>query len=482
MTLNKKMWGLLTLSSISILFFALNYCTSVCPFIDGLKNEDILVNLSIIFIFHMFTRVLLIKIFKKPFKNITPYRHQYYLSVISWLFAGIYAVILHMILYPEFPISSHAKLLSGYWLIGAGVLAQLEYVLFETNFKKDNSDIFFEEKYKETLSKRILEGFVIFTLLPTTTLILLVGRYYYERKIDGHLIQETLYTGIFSILAAVFVALMIGRLLSNDTKKITNSIKCVHKGDFSQELKLGRVDELGEIAQGINFMNKGLQEREKIKNAFGKFVDPNIAQHFINEYISCIDCDKEINFKGHKQELAILMCDIKNFTPLSETIAPHQVVELLNDFFDISVQTIHQNNGVVNKFIGDTIMVIYGMEDRKHKEKDALNTAIEMQNNMKQLNTRLQSKGLPTIEIGIGLHTGEVVSGYLGTKTRLEFTVIGNTVNLTARIESETRNYSSNILFSEEFNNKIHHNFETKYITSKKLKGTSQEVCLYSVQ
>jgi adenylate cyclase len=480
MILSKKIWGFLALSSLSILFFALNYCTSVCPFIDGLRNEDILVNLTIIFIFHMITRVILVKSFHKPFKNVTPYRQQFYLSVISWILAGIYAAVLHAILYPDFPIESHAKLLSGYWLIGAGVLSQLEYVLFESSFKKENPNIQLDGKYNETLSRRILEGFIIFTLLPTTTLILLVGRYYYEKKIDGHLIQETLYTGIFSVVTAIVVAIMIGRLLSRDTKEITDSIEEIHEGNYSKQLQLGRVDELGDIANGINFMNKGLQEKKEIENAFGKFVDPNIANRFIDEYIS--NKTKNINFKGEKEEFAILMCDIRNFTPLSEELSAHQIVELLNDFFDISVQTIQKNNGVINKFIGDAIMVIYGINDKTNKEIDALNTAIQMQENMTELNNTLNNKGLPSISIGIGLHSGEVVSGYLGSSSRLEFTVIGSAVNLTARIESETKNHDTNILFSEEFNEKVSQNFETKHITSTHLKGISKEICLYSIK
>lgn len=479
MTLNKKVWILLSFSSLSILFFALNYCTSVCPFIDGLKNSDILINLSIIFILHIITRVMLFKIFNNSFVNITPYRQKYYLSVISWLLAGFYAAILHYILYPNFPISSHLKLLSGYWLIGAGVLAQLEYILFEYTFKKNNKNIILNDNYNEQLSKRLLESFIIFTLLPTSTLILLVGRYYYEGKIDGHLIQETLYVGVFSVLSAIVVAIFIGKLISKDTKDITKTISAIHNGDFTNKLNISRADELGEIANGINFMNQGLAKREKIQEAFGKFVDPQIAKDFIDNYIE--NENTNINFTGKKVDMAILMCDIRDFTPLSEKLSSNEIVEILNDFFEISIDAIQSNNGIINKFIGDAIMAIFGIHNDNTKEEDALKAAMQMQKDMIKLNNKLIKKGLPKINIGIGLHTGEVTSGYIGTTSRFEFTVIGNTVNMASRIESATKEQNHPILFSKEFSEKISTNFKSKYITTRKLKGISKDIELYTI-
>ena len=329
------------------------------------------------------------------------------------------------------------------------------------------------------MSRRILEGFFIFTLLPVTTLILLVYRYYLEGKIDGHLISETLYIGIFSITIAIIVAIFLGKLLKSDTHKITQKLHQIKNGNFEKDLDLQRVDELGAISHGINYMRQGLIERVKIQEGFAKFVDPFIASRYINEMIN--KQSYEINFTGETNHVAILMCDIRNFTQITESLTPQETVQLLNIFFTSSVSIVKKHKGIINKFIGDAIMVVYGLDDENHKNDNALKTAQELYSALEQINITLKNNNLPSINIGIGLHSGEVSSGYVGDTQRLEFTVIGSTVNIAARIESQTKTLHKNILFSEVFNNNLVENFNTFFVDTVQLKGVSETVSLYSI-
>ena len=251
--LNYRVRLFLLLSSLSALLFVRTYCTSVCPFIDGLSEYTILINLGGIFLFHMVIRELLYRFFNKPWKNYSLVRQAYYLSILSWMLAGIAASLLHAYLYPGFPGGSHIKLLSSYWILGGGILAQLEYVIFEMTYKK--MQISQEQMhYQERLSRRIMESLLIFTLAPTVTMLLTIMRYNYEGVLANKVIGEVLYIGSLTIFAAIFVAYLMGKMLKNDTSQIVTAIQRIEKGNFNTQLHLHRPDELEEISEGINTM------------------------------------------------------------------------------------------------------------------------------------------------------------------------------------------------------------------------------------
>ena len=133
---DKKTRILIYLISFSSLFFLQTFCINVCPFIDGLQHDKLFRNLFIIFIFHIAYREFLYHYFKTPWSNLSVPRQAYFLSIISWFMAGVSALILHNILYPDFPFSSHLRIFSSYITLGAGILAQIEYMIFEKRYKE----------------------------------------------------------------------------------------------------------------------------------------------------------------------------------------------------------------------------------------------------------------------------------------------------------------------------------------------------------
>ena len=475
--LTPKVWLLLVLSSLSSLLFVQTYCSSVCHFIDGLKQNDLLLNLGVIFLFHLGARFALYRLFSKPWSAYSLPRQAYYLSIASWFLAGIAALLLHAIKYPDFPTGSHMKLLSGYWILGGGILAQLEYVIFEYRYKKLASANTVPH-FKERLSRRILESLFIFTLAPTLTMLLTVLRYSHEGVLSQKVSNELFFIGLLTILGAVIVAFFIGKMLKEDTRLIVDAVKAIEQGNFQTAITINRSDELGEVSEGINAMVKGLQLREKIKEAFGRFVNPHVAGMFIKQFV---EDEQSIKMGGQKQHAVVLMADLRDFTALSETMPPNELIELLNEYFSVMVDVIHTQGGIVDKFMGDAIMAVFGLPDCEQPEKNAVNAALEMRQQLKKLNQDFAQRGLPELDNGIGIHCGEVIAGYLGSQERLEFTVIGSTVNVASRIEQQTKVLKHAILISDAIKQNLDNRYNVELVDELSLKGVSSSVKVYTL-
>lgn len=259
--INFKVRIILYAMSFFSLIFLQTYSTNICPFIDGLRFYELNRNLTFILILHIIYRESLYSIFKNPWKNFSLPRQAYFLSIASWMLAGISAFLLHNFLYPHFPISSHIKLLSSYVILGAGMLAQLEYLVFERSYKK----IAVEKKYtifNEKLSQRILETFLIFTVSPLITLLLIIGRYKYEGLIRAYVTTEIIYMGIVMLAAVILLAVVFRNVLREDTKTIIENLKKVESGDYRITKTIHRPDELGEISYAIKDMAVSIDEGE----------------------------------------------------------------------------------------------------------------------------------------------------------------------------------------------------------------------------
>ena len=257
--LDKNTRIILYLFSLTSLAFLQTFCTNVCPFIDGLQPEKLFRNLFIIFLLHIVYREFLYYKFKDARKNISLPRQAYYLSIISWVLAGITAFTLHNILYPDFPMSSHLKILSSYITLGAAILAQLEYIIFEKRYKKICKDMEYTI-FNEKLSQRIIETFLIFTIAPILTLLLVVRRFNLDGVVDNHVTLEVFYIGVLMLVSSIILAIVFGRVLKEDTNTIISNIKSVQEGSFSNTVLINRPDELGKISYAIKDMSTSIKD------------------------------------------------------------------------------------------------------------------------------------------------------------------------------------------------------------------------------
>ena len=246
------------LSFCSIIFLQ-TFCTNVCPFIDGLQHDKLFRNLFIVFLLQLVYREFLYSFFKESKKKLSIPRQAYFLSIISWIMAGISAFILHSVLYPDFPMSSHFRIFSSYLTLGAGILAQLEYIIFEKRYKELSRNKVFTI-FNEKISQRILETFLIFTITPIITILLIIGRYNHDKVIDIQVTLEVFYIGLLMIISAVILAIAFGKILKEDTKIIINNIGNIKKGEYENTSIINRPDELGEISYAMRNMSGSIKD------------------------------------------------------------------------------------------------------------------------------------------------------------------------------------------------------------------------------
>jgi len=226
---------------------------------------------------------------------------------------------------------------------------------------------------------------------------------------------------------------------------LVRRMKQVSKGDFNCKTSVLYVDEIGQLKGHFNLMLDGLIEREKVKDTFGKFISFEIAEKLMK--------NEKLNLMGEEVEATILFSDIRDFTPLSESLTPEKLVEFLNLYFSHIVGPIHKNHGIINKFMGDAVMAIFSpLFGETDHEKAAVRAGLEMKNALGEFNCL---KKYPHIKSGIGIHTGKLIAGNIGTQERMEYTFIGDNVNIAARIESETKNFKTDILISKNVIDKL---------------------------
>ena len=170
-----------------------------------------------------------------------------------------------------------------------------------------------------------------------------------------------------------------------------------------------------------------------IKNTFGRYLSSEIVSKLL-------DKPDGLDMGGKLQTVTILMADIRSFTTISESLPPQQVVKILNNYLGVMADVIMAHDGTVDEFIGDAILALFGAPVSKSDDSErAISCAIEMQAQIESINKINQSQGLPSISMGIGINTGEVIAGNIGSAKRAKYGVVGHTVNLTSRIEDQTK-------------------------------------------
>jgi adenylate cyclase len=190
----------------------------------------------------------------------------------------------------------------------------------------------------------------------------------------------------------------------------------------------------------------------------------------------------EVALGGETIEVTILFSDIRSFTSISETMDAQTLVGLLNEYFTEMVSIIMKHGGVVDKYIGDAIMAVFGAPVPSPNDAiNAVRAAIDMRASLARLNERLVSRGGMPLRTGIGLHTGEVVAGNIGSEQRMEYTVIGDAVNLASRLESCTKDVGVDILISETTYELVKNEVQARVVERLTVKGRAEPVMTYEV-
>ena len=242
-----------------------------------------------------------------------------------------------------------------------------------------------------------------------------------------------------AVITFVMVILGIGggvglaALLSRRINRLVQGTRAIAEGNFDVTLAVTSRDEIGALTESFNQMARSLREKEMIKRAFTRYVAREVVEEILKD-------PENLVLTGERREVTVLFCDVRGFTPMSERLSPEEVVLLLNDFYTLMIETTFKHDGTLDKFLGDAVMAIFGapIAHPDHSLR-AVRTALAMQEGIVELNARRLKDGKEPIAVGIGVSAGEAVAGTVGTVDRMEYTVIGDTVNLAARLESSAK-------------------------------------------
>ncbi len=301
--------------------------------------------------------------------------------------------------------------------------------------------------------------------------------------------SSSLRSGTISIIIASIILLaallvLVARDINQSTKKLVAGLKDVEEGAFNHEVKIYTTDEFSVIGNGFNQMIAGLRERNFIKDTFGKYVAPTVMEKILHEAKE--SGDQGFRLGGERRTVTILMSDIRDFTRRTEGSNAEAIVDLLNRYLERMVAVVERYDGTVDKFIGDALMVLFGAPLAKEDDAErAVQAAFAMRMELARLNGELKRtfrKKYSPIRIGIGIHTGEVVAGSIGSANRLEYTVIGDAVNLASRIEGLTKQFKTDILISEATVRMLKGRYPLTKLPGTKVKGKKGAVVVYKAR
>ena len=248
--------------------------------------------------------------------------------------------------------------------------------------------------------------------------------------------------GAVGLLAALLVGGVIAGGIAAPVQALVAAMRRVLTGDFRQRLTVTREDEIGFLADSFNEMVAGLEEREQIKDTFGRFVSRDVAAAVLGG---------KLPLGGEWREVTILFQDVRGFTSLAERIDPAVLVGIVNRLFTEMVAAVEAEGGVIRQFTGDGVMALFGAPVVHGDDPArAVRAALDMHARLPALNAQLATENLPALRIGVGIHTGAVIAGRFGPDSRSEYSVIGDAPNLASRIEGLNKELHSELLVSAE--------------------------------
>jgi adenylate cyclase len=277
---------------------------------------------------------------------------------------------------------------------------------------------------------------------------------------------------LVALLVATTISLELTVLFSKSILRplddLEQALVRVREGDFDVSVPVTTGDELGELAATFNEMVEGLAERERLREAFGTYLDHEVAEYILSEGFS---------EEGVEVEVTVLFCDVRGFTEFASKSTPQEVVAALNELFECAVPIIAEHGGHIDKFEGDGLLAVFGAPEPFPDHADrALRAACEIARIVNH-----EHRG-GVLRVGIGVNSGPVVAGAIGGGGRLNFSVIGGVVNVASRVEQHTRETGDDILITAATWTQVSHQFEVESRGKVELRGVADPVSLYAPQ
>lgn len=361
------------------------------------------------------------------------------------------------------------------WVLAAMALLITYYVLEFINRRlilPKISDVISPEALKGAfnLSLRARLGIHLLATVGLPTIILARIIFFLDARKPADFNYLKLTDFIILITAIITVGIVLtwlqSKFISAPLREMQTATEKIQQGEFNTSVSVTSGDEIGTLAADINHMAKGLADREIMRETFGRIVDPSVRDYLL----------KSGHLEGELRQITVLFCDLAGFTGFSEKNSPAKVVEFLNEYFALAQKIVSAHGGIINKFIGDAYMAIFNAPvPLENHAGAAVNAAEEFR--AKYL--ALSGDTRPGIRIGI--HTGEVLAGRIGSDERQEYTVIGDTVNVASRIEALGKKMGENLLLSGETQRQITDQKPWRKIGRIQLRGKTTETAIYAL-
>ncbi|MEJ2587150.1 MAG: adenylate/guanylate cyclase domain-containing protein [Deltaproteobacteria bacterium] len=379
-------------------------------------------------------------------------------DLVLWFMIGI-GIALFYILHLGAPLLTGLKILLGSSAFGlfGGMLCYLSMesrLIEHLQLVAGGASVAPEKLF--SVSKKML--FFMVTVLGSMTAAILLMVFMDINYLLGHGASpdSTVYLGIFREVLFAFAVLIflslsiLGRFSRNLKAVIALQLRVmdeITRGNYQVRTPVVSNDEFGLIAGKTNDMISGLKERDFCRMSFGKYVSPEVSQMILEGTLS---------LEGEVREVTILFCDLRGYTTFVEGRDPKDVVRFLNDYFTEMERAVKNNEGIILQYIGDEIEAVFGapMDLPEHPDR-AVMAALDMRARLKDLNRKRRDEGKDPIYHGIGIHTGTVLAGSVGSPERLTYAMVGDTVNSASRIQDLNKTYDTDILVSESTKNRL---------------------------
>lgn len=400
------------------------------------------------------------------------------IGIVGWLIAIISAFLYYFINVTPFPYMGFFR--NALINLIAGIFTFiLSFYSLEFLFRKYFMDFFFPDnvisKYNGIIRLSLYGRFIIyFFSITVTPLLIYVILFLNIPNLSENLKGVFLNIFVLSLIIGLLLTFLISKSFNSPLLSMTNIAKKIQEGEFDISVKVTSADEIGILAEALNETAHSLKEKEVIKDTFGKFVDPKVRDHLLKG---------ELKLGGEIRKASIVFTDIRGFTSLSEQYSPGTIVYLLNQYFTSIGNCVLNHGGLINKFIGDAVLAVFGAPVAlENPSQSAVIAALEMRKALQKLNQKLLNEGYPELHIGIGIHYGEALIGNIGMEARLEYTVIGDAVNIASRVESLCKEFKVDLLLTEATVQNLEPSIRCKFLSESAIRGKKEKVKLFTIE
>jgi adenylate cyclase len=370
----------------------------------------------------------------------------------TWGVAGLAMIVIYYGFFTPF-LSTGVKVFVGCAAFGmfSGMLSYLstERQIARCLKERDTFEALPSDRWL-TVSKKIFILIVaVLSIMALSILLMVLLDVYY--LIGQDFSRPEVFWGIFKEIAFALcvllgVSLVVVHRFARNLKEILDTqlaaMDDISRGNLTKQVPILSSDEFARVAEKTNQMMEGLKERDFCRTSFDQYVSPEVSRKILDDTIAPT---------GDLIDVSVLFCDLRNYTGFAEKHSPREVVKMLNQYFTDMERVIRDNGGVVLQFIGDEIEAVFGAPEPDENHADhALAAALAMRAALKQFNTRRREQGAVEIRHGIGIHSGNVLAGNVGSERRKTYSMLGDTVNLASRLQTLNKTLATNILISGE--------------------------------